>query len=134
MLGKFQKIQEICNKMSIRIFKIDEEMPEIMEPKVGNPKNSNSRNWANLSQPWNLAFSEDEIFKLFFNHMSQKYQNEKSPILNGQKSPKRQIKSKVQNEEFRGTYLNPPFWEHPVEILLDLKTYPISTIYWATFG
>jgi len=44
MLGEFQKIQEICNKMSIRIFKIDGEMPEIMEPKVGNPKNSNSRN------------------------------------------------------------------------------------------
>ena len=27
MLGEFQKIQEICNKMSIRIFKIDGEMP-----------------------------------------------------------------------------------------------------------
>ena len=89
MLGEFQKIQEICNKMSIRIFKIDGEMPEIMEPKVGNPKNSNSRNWANLSQPWNLAFFEDEIFStFFFNYMPQKYQNEKSPILNDQKKPK----------------------------------------------
>ena len=44
MLGEFQKIQEICNKMSTRIFKIDGEMPEIIEPKVGNPQNSNSRN------------------------------------------------------------------------------------------
>ena len=35
MLGEFQKIQEIFNKMSIRIVKIDG---------VGNPKNSNSRN------------------------------------------------------------------------------------------
>ena len=90
MLGEFQKIQEICTKMSMstRIFKNDGEMPEIIEPKVGNPQNSNSRNWANLSQPWNLAFSEDEILKLFFNHMSQKYQNEKSPILYGLKKPK----------------------------------------------
>ena len=40
MLGKFQKIQEICNKMSKRIFKIDGEMPEIMELKVGNQEKS----------------------------------------------------------------------------------------------
>ena len=35
---------------------------------------------ANLSQLWNFAF--------FFNFMSQEYQNEKLPILNGQKKPK----------------------------------------------
>ena len=28
------------------------------------------------------------FFNFFFNHMPQKYQNEKSPILNGQKKPK----------------------------------------------
>ena len=27
MLGEFQKIQEICNKMSTRIFKIDGNLP-----------------------------------------------------------------------------------------------------------
>ena len=31
--------------MSSRIFKTDGEMPEIMESKVSNPKNSSSRNW-----------------------------------------------------------------------------------------
>ena len=45
-LGVFWKIQEICNNMGTRICKIIEEMSEIIEPKVGNPKNSVSRNWA----------------------------------------------------------------------------------------
>ena len=68
--------------MGTRILKIDEEMPEINECKVGNPQISISRNLANLSQPWILAIFEDEIFKpFFFNFMSQKYQNEKSPIV-----------------------------------------------------
>ena len=49
--------------MGTRILKIDEEMPEINECKVGNPQISISRNWANLSQPWILTFFEDEIFK-----------------------------------------------------------------------
>ena len=45
--------------------------------------------------------------------MTQMYQNEKSPILNGQEKSK--TSEKVQkNEGFRGTYLIPPFWEHPV--------------------
>ena len=66
MFGEFQKLQKICNKMSTRIFKIDGEMPEIIEPKVGNPQNSTNQNLANLSQPWNLTFLEDEIFQLFF--------------------------------------------------------------------
>ena len=65
MLGVFWKIQEICNKMGTRICKIVEEMSEVIEPKVGNPKNSVSRNWAILSHPWNLTFFEDEIFQLF---------------------------------------------------------------------
>ena len=64
-LGVFWKIQEICSKMGTRIFKIVEEMSEIIEPKVGNPKNSVSRNWAILSHPWNLTFFEDEIFQHF---------------------------------------------------------------------
>ena len=56
MLGEFQKIQEICSKMGTKIFKIDGEMPKIIEHKVGNPQISISRKWANLSQPWNLTF------------------------------------------------------------------------------
>ena len=52
--------------MSTKILKIDGEMPDEIELKVGNPQNSNSRNWANLSQPWNLTFFEDEIFQFFF--------------------------------------------------------------------
>ena len=56
---------------------------------IVNPQISISRNWANLSQPWILTFFEDEIFKpFFFNFMSQKYQNEKSPIVYGIKKPK----------------------------------------------
>ena len=36
-----------------------------------------------------LTFFENETIQVFFfNHMPQKYQNEKSPILNGQKQPK----------------------------------------------
>ena len=63
MLGVFWKIQEICSKTGIRISKIDGEMSEIIEPKVGNPENSISRNWATLSHPWNLTFLENNIFK-----------------------------------------------------------------------
>ena len=61
----FWKILEICNTMGTRICKIIEEMSEIIEPKVGNPKNSVSRNLAILSHLWNLTFFEDEIFKHF---------------------------------------------------------------------
>ena len=45
------KIQEICSKMGTKIFGIDEEMAEIIAAKVGNPQNSTSKKWANLSQP-----------------------------------------------------------------------------------
>ena len=71
--------------MGTKIFKIDGEMQKIIEPKVGNPQISISRKWANLSQPWNQTFFEDDVFQFFFfNKMPQEYQNEKSPILNGQ--------------------------------------------------
>ena len=55
-------------------------MSEIIEPEVGNPKNLDSRNWAILSQPWNLTFFEDEIFQHLFAYMVWKYQNEIAPI------------------------------------------------------
>ena len=37
MLGVFWKIQEICGKMGTRILKIDLEMTEIIDTKVGKP-------------------------------------------------------------------------------------------------
>ena len=39
-LGMLGKIQENWSKMGTRIFKIDEEMSEIIDVKVGNPQNS----------------------------------------------------------------------------------------------
>ena len=66
------KIQEICSKMGTKIFEIDEEMSEIIDAKVGNPQNSTSIKSANLSQPWNLAFFQDYIFKKYVNFQSQR--------------------------------------------------------------
>ena len=66
------KIQEICSKMCTKIFEIDEEMSEIIDAKVGNPQNSTSIKSANLSQPWNLAFFQDYIFKKYVNFQSQR--------------------------------------------------------------
>ena len=37
MLGVFWKIHEICSKMGTRILKIDLEMTEIIDTKVGKP-------------------------------------------------------------------------------------------------
>ena len=51
--------------LGTKICKIVEEMSEIIEPKVGNPKNSVSRNWAILSDPWNLTIFDDDFFQLF---------------------------------------------------------------------
>ena len=37
------KIQKICSTMGTKIFEIDEEMPEKIDAKVGNPQNSTSK-------------------------------------------------------------------------------------------
>ena len=58
--------------MGTKIFEIDEEMSEIIDAKVGNPQNSTSIKSANLSQPWNLAFFQDYIFKKYVNFQSQR--------------------------------------------------------------
>ena len=64
-------------------------MSEIIDAKVGNPQNSTSKKWANLSQPWYLAFFQDYIFnKKKFIPMAKDYQSEKSPIIGSQKSTK----------------------------------------------
>ena len=117
MFGEFQKLQKICNKMSTRIFKIDGEMPEIIEPKVGNPQNSTNQNLANLSQPWNLTFLEDEIFQLFFQSYVSKVPEWKIAHIEWSKKVQN-IRKSPKNEGFRGTYLIPPFWEHPVDVAI----------------
>ena len=66
------KIQDICSKMVTKIFEVDEEMSEIIDAKVGNPQNSTSKKWANFSQPWNLEFFHDYIFKKYVYFQSQR--------------------------------------------------------------
>ena len=71
-MGMLWKIQKICSTMGTKIFEIDEEMSEIIDAKVGNPQNSTSKKWANFSQPWNLAFFQDYIFKKYVHFQSQR--------------------------------------------------------------
>ena len=40
----FKKIQKICTKIGTRIFKIDQEMTEKIELKVGTPQKSEAEN------------------------------------------------------------------------------------------
>ena len=47
-------------------------MPEIIDAKVGNPQNLTTIKSANLSQPWNLAFFQGQIFQLFFHPYAQR--------------------------------------------------------------
>ena len=70
-MGMLWKIQKICSTMGTKFFEIDEEMSEIIDAKVGNPQNSTSKKWANFSQPWNLAFFQDYIFKKYVHFQSQ---------------------------------------------------------------
>ena len=62
-------------------------MSEIIDAKVGNPQNSTSKKWSNLSQPWYLAFFQDYIKKKII-PKAKDYQSEKSPIIGSQKSTK----------------------------------------------
>ena len=74
--------------MGSRIFKIDEEMSEIMEPKVDNPKNSVSRKLTILCLPKILPFLKMRFINFFLACMVQKYQNERAPIFYYGNSPK----------------------------------------------
>ena len=71
-MGMLWKIQKICSTMGTKFFEIDEEMSEIIDAKVGNPQNSTSKKWANFSQPWNLAFFQNYIFKKYVHFQSQR--------------------------------------------------------------
>ena len=93
--------------MGTRICKIVEEMAEIIEPKVGNPKNSVSRNWAILSYPWNLIFLMMRFSNFFLNYMVWKYQNEIAPIFYYG------ISTKTNEKDIKIPKLQPPDWKSP---------------------
>ena len=105
--------------MGTGICKIVKEMAEIIEPKVGNPKNSVSRNWAILSHPWNLTFFEDEIFQFF-------------PYLYGSKVPKwnfahillwkkvKNIRKTPKNTLFTPPWLRTTLLNDPVDRMLNV--------------
>ena len=100
MLGK---IQENWSKMGTRIFKIDEEMSEIIDAKVGNPQNSTRKKWANLSQPWNLAFLQDYFFKKNIHSHGQRVAKWKIAQIWQSKEQKNNKKS-PKNELHKGLY------------------------------
>ena len=62
----------ISSKMGTKILEIDEEVSEITDAKVGNPQNSTSKKRANLSQPSNVEFFQDYIFKKYVHFRSQR--------------------------------------------------------------
>ena len=74
--------------MGTNIFEIDEEMSEIIDTKVGNPQNSTSIKSANLSQAWNLAFFQGQIFQLFFHPYAQRVPKWKIAYIWQSKEPK----------------------------------------------
>ena len=80
--------------MGTKIFEIDEKMSEIIDAKVGNPQNSTSKKWANFSQPWNLLFFQDYIFKKYVNFQSQRVPNWK--IAHNWQSNNQKTKRKLQ--------------------------------------
>ena len=59
------------------------------------------------------CFFEDEIFQLFFQSHAPKVPEWKIAHIEWSKKAQNTRKS-PKNEWFRGSYVNPPFWEHPV--------------------
>ena len=58
--------------MGTNFIEIDEEMSMIIGAKGGNPQNSTGQKCANLSQPWNVTFFQDYIFKKYVDFESQR--------------------------------------------------------------
>ena len=83
-----QKIQEICTKIGTRIFKIDEEMTEKIELKVGNPTKIKAENGQISATPENLIFLKVRFINFFLIPVAQTYQNESAPIFYYAKSKK----------------------------------------------
>ena len=70
-------------------------------------KKSDNGKYAILSQPWNFTFFENEILKLFLNHMVQNYQNEIAPIYYYG------ISTKTNEKYLKVPNLQPPDWKSP---------------------
>ena len=113
-MGMLWKIQKICSTMGTKIFEIDEEMSEIIDAKVGNPQNSTSKKWANFSQPWNLAFFQDYIFKKYVNFQSQRVPKWKIAHIWQSKEPKNTKKTPY-NVSVICCQSLPVVLQHPVE-------------------
>ena len=61
----FHKIQEICTKIGTRIFKIDQEMTEKIELKVGTPQKVKLKMGQSEPPHENFPFFKGEIYQLF---------------------------------------------------------------------
>ena len=107
--------------MGTKIFEIDEEMSEIIDAKVGNPQNSTSIKSANLSQPWNLAFFQDYIFKKYVNFQSQRV-------------PKWKIAHIWQSKEHKNNKITPKnVSQKGLQSLPDVLQHPVGTTAKPTF-
>ena len=102
--------------MGTKNFEIDEEMSEIIDAKVGNPQNSTSKKWANFSQPWNLAFFQDYIFKKYINFQSQRVPKWKIAH-NWQSNEHKNIKITPKNVSQKGLQSLTDVLQHPVDII-----------------
>ena len=82
--------------------------------------------WAN---PEILLFLRMRVFNFFFNFMPQKYQNEKSPILNCQKKPKTSGKVRTAFRPFENTrYMIYHLWFFRyIDNMRCLVTYKLGT-------
>ena len=127
-MGMLWKIQKICSTMGTKFFEIDEEMSEIIDAKVGNPQNSTSKKWANFSQPWNLAFFQDYIFKKYVNFQSQRVPKWKIAHIWQSKEHKNN-KITPKNVSQKGLQSLTDVLQHPVYLRPIAKLFPCGTCY-----
>ena len=131
-MGMLWKIQKICSTMGTKIFEIDEKMSEIIDAKVGNPQNSTSKKWANFSQPWNLAFFQDYIFKKYVHFQSQRVPKWKIAHIWQSKEHKNN-KITPKNVSQKGLQSLPDVLQHPVEWkggkIYDFQKVTFSTLF-----
>ena len=91
-------------------------MSEIIDAKVGNPQNSTSKKWANFSQPWNLAFFQDYIFKKYVHFQSQRV-------------PKWKIAHIWQSKEHKNNKITPKnVSQKGLQSLTDVLQHPVYEI------
>merc|ERR1712152_119421 len=88
MGGEFHKIQDICTKIGTRIFKIDQEMTEKIELKVGTPQKVKLK-MGQFEPPQKFfLFLKMKFVHFFLIPIGQKYQSECAPIFSCAKSAK----------------------------------------------